>query len=94
MWGTATDGNPMMIDLDAFAGGAAAVAERLWSDPPPGADIAAEATAAEARYHSHLCHWSIWGVATYQRAPGGSLSVQEIPVQTASCPSQWSQVPV
>ena len=31
MWGTSVDGNPMMIDVDAFSGGAAAVAERFVS---------------------------------------------------------------
>jgi hypothetical protein len=35
MWGSAADGKASAVITDAFAGGAAAVAERLWSDPPP-----------------------------------------------------------
>jgi hypothetical protein len=38
MWGSNDDGKPRTMFQDAFAGGVAAAAERLWADPSPGAN--------------------------------------------------------
>lgn len=79
MWGTGTDGKPRTLDTDLFAGGLAAVAERLWADPyfdPAGVEQAA--AAAQARYESLQCHWSIHGAPTFSRKTKGDLSVTPI----------------
>ncbi len=64
MWGSDNDGKPRTMFEDAFAGGVAAGAERLWSDPDPGANATLAALQAEQRYIDLVCHW----VSTCQRA--------------------------
>ena len=102
-WGSSLNGQAGTIDVDIFSGGMAAVAERLWSNPPSSvhaAQVESAAAAAKARYHALVCHWSLWGVPTYDRAActswpcsqaGGNLSVT--PVDTGTCASAWSEPP-
>jgi hypothetical protein len=107
-WGSKVDGRKVSLDTDIFAGGLAAMAERLWSDPPPaiGGDPKAGGVAAKARYHALACHWSLWGISTYDRLmcggeietkgwpcsyAGGSLSVTPV-FGDGDCPSDWSDV--
>ena len=106
MWGSKVDGRRSSVDSDAFAGGLAAVAERLWSDPPRpvDGDPRVSGAAAKKRYHQLACHWSMWGIPTYDRLmcggeiepkewpcsyAGGSLSVTPI-FGDGDCPSDWN----
>lgn len=105
MWGSKVDGRSASVDTDAFAGGLAAVAERLWSDPPVaiGTDLKGGAAMAKKRYHQLACHWSLWGIPTYDRLTcGGEIETKEWPCSYAGgslsvtpifgdgdCPSDW-----
>ena len=104
-WGDAFSGRVSSIDQDLFSGGLAAIAERLWSDPrcgtgqAPACDIAA--ADAKNRSHALACHWSLWGMPTFDRAPcadwpcstpGGSLELTPV-VMPFTCASSWSVVP-
>ena len=107
MWGSKVDGRASSVDTDAFAGGLAAVAERLWSDPAVSVadEPKASAERAKQRYHQLACHWSLWGIPTYDRLEcggeietkgwpcsfaGGSLSVTPI-FGDGDCPADWSE---
>ena len=80
-------------------------AERLWSDPRCGTGQApaCDMAAADAKNRSHAlaCHWSLWGMPTFDRAPcadwpcstpGGSLELTPV-VMPFTCASSWSVVP-
>jgi len=98
MWGSANDGQPGQFSTDALAGALAAIAERLWSDPDVSVvagvrvGVDAAAAAAQARYEALVCHWSLWGHATFRRTLSGSVAVE--PVQLPfTCASDWVAVP-
>ena len=57
---TVQSGKSGYTDVDVFSGDAAAVAERLWTDPDVGTNATAAALNAEGRYHALSCHWSLW----------------------------------
>ena len=86
MGGSKVDGRCASVETDAFAGGLAAVAERLWSDPPktqPGSNTYLAAV-AKTRYHALACHWNMWGVPTYDRLVcGGNIEPQHWPCSYA-----------
>ena len=94
MWGSGMDGMARSADVDAFSGGMAAVAERLWTNPQVG-----EAAEAKARYHALACHWSIQGLPTFDRSPcaqwpcspaGGSLGATPVD-GPFTCASAWTE---
>ena len=104
-WGDAFSGRVSSIDQDLFSGGLAAIAERLWTDPRCGTGTAraCDIAAADAKNRSHAlaCHWSLWGMPTFDRAPcadwpcstpGGSLELTPV-VMPFTCASSWSVVP-
>ena len=101
MWGSDSDGKPRTMFEDAFAGGVAAAAERLWADPDPalgysgispGTNATLAAIKAEVRYESLVCHWAMWGLPTYSRPV--SHNVEIVPVEGPfSCAADWSAVP-
>lgn len=85
MWGESV--GLQNFDVSVWEG-AAAVAERLWSNLGP----SVTAAAAMGRYQALSCHWSIWGLGTYHRPVSHALPVETMDVP-AMCPSAWSAVP-
>ena len=92
MWGSDNDGKPRTMFEDAFAGGVAASAERLWADPDPGTNTTLAALQAEKRYADLVCHWAMWGLPTFTRPTSGSVEI--VPVEGPfTCAADWSDVP-
>lgn len=87
--------------------GMAALAERLWSDPPLVPNASAAARDAEERHHALACHWAMWGVSTHTRLADGSTftavadpysHVTKFPagrggghILTNLCPADWDE---
>ena len=91
-WGESVD--QFNWDADVWVG-ASALAERLWSDHPLGANATATANAARDRHHALACHWKMWGVATYTRLGSRSEYTQIRDASLSSlCPADWCTPPL
>jgi hypothetical protein len=90
-WGESVDA--FNFDADVWVG-AAALAERLWSDMPLGANVSATAEAARGRHLALSCHWKMWGFSTYTRLSHASEDTQVKDASLASlCPADWCSPP-
>ena len=90
-WGEKVD--QFNFDADVWVG-ASALAERLWSDPPLGANASATSLEARGRHHALACHWALWGFPTYTRLVSGSEDVAEADASlSALCPADWCSPP-